>query len=180
MDLKGSKTEKNLYKTFAGESRARNKYNLYSEKARLDGYQWVAEIFDETAHNEFAHAREVYGRFLNLIGYTKDNLLDCIEGETDEYKNIYKRFEEDAREEGFMEIADFYKELAETEEHHAERFKKLHDKIEGGTMFRGAEGSLWICMNCGYIHEGEEAPLVCPLCKYPRAYFKPDCKITKA
>jgi rubrerythrin len=180
MDFKGSKTEQNLYKTFAGESRARNKYNLYAERARLDGYQWVAEVFDETAHNEFAHARESYGTFLNLIGCTKDNLLDCILGETDEYKIIYKEFEEDARAEGFMEIADFYKELAETEEKHAERFKALYDKIEDGTMFKSSEESLWICMNCGYIHEGKEAPLVCPLCKYPRAYFKPYCKVTNS
>lgn len=178
MEFKGSKTEQNLYKTFAGESRARTKYNLFAEKARLDGYQWVGEIFDETAGNELAHAREVYGSFLKNIGCTKDNLLDCIIGETDEYKNVYKKFEEEARSEGFNDIADFYKELAETEENHAKRFKALYDKIEDGTMFRGPKGSLWVCMNCGYIHEGEEAPLVCPLCKYPRAYFKPYCKIT--
>ncbi|GAB6167985.1 rubrerythrin family protein [Clostridium carnis] len=180
MNLKGSKTEKNLFKTFAGESRARNKYTLYSEKAKLDGYQWVAEIFDKTAHNELAHARHVYGIFLNLIGCTKDNLLDCIMGETEEFKVIYKNFEKEAREEGFEEIADFYKDLAETEEGHAIRFKELFDKIEDGTMFRGPEDSKWICMNCGYIHEGEEAPMICPLCKYPRAYYKPYCKIENA
>lgn len=180
MDFKGSKTEQNLYRTFAGESRARNKYTLYAEKARLDGYQWVAEIFDETAHNELAHAREVYGDYLKLIGCTKDNLLDCILGETNETDNVYKMFEEEAKAEGFTEIADFYKELAEVEENHAKRFKELYDKIEDGTMFKGPENSLWVCMNCGYIHEGAEAPLVCPLCKYPRAYYKPYCKVTNA
>ena len=111
MDLKGSKTEQNLYRTFAGESRARNKYTLYAEKARVDGYRWVAEIFDETAGNELAHAREVLGRYLKLIGCTKDNLLDSSLGETNEADNVYKKFEEDARNEGFNDIADFYKEL---------------------------------------------------------------------
>ncbi|MBS5938768.1 rubrerythrin family protein [Clostridium sartagoforme] len=180
MDLKGSKTEGNLFRTFAGEARARTRYNLYAEKARLDGYQWVAEIFDETARNELAHAREVYGTYLNLIGCTKNNLMDSILGENSEFQNIYKGFEADARAEGFNDIADFYKELSETEENHSKRFKELYDKIEDGTMFKGPAGSLWVCMNCGYIHEGEEAPLVCPLCKYPRAYFKPYCKVTNA
>ncbi|ATD55821.1 rubrerythrin family protein [Clostridium chauvoei] len=180
MDLKGSKTEKNLYRTFAGESRARNKYNLYATKAREEGYQWVGEIFDVTAMNEFAHAREVYKKYLGLVGTTKENLIDAIMGETEEYKDLYKRFEREAREEGFMGIADFYKELAEVEEHHQERYKKLYDKLEDGTMFKGPEESKWICMNCGYIHEGSDAPLVCPLCKYPRAYFKPYCEITNA
>lgn len=180
MDLKGSKTEGNLFRTFAGEARARTRYNLYAEKARLDGYQWVAEIFDETARNELAHAREVYGTYLNLIGCTKNNLMDSVLGENSEYQDIYKSFEADARAEGFNDIADFYKELSETEENHSKRFKELYDKIEDGTMFKGPAGSLWVCMNCGYIHEGEEAPLVCPLCKYPRAYFKPYCKVTNA
>ena len=147
MDFKGSKTEQNLYRTFAGEARARTRYNLYAEKARLDGYQWVAEIFDETAHNELAHAREVYGSFLNLIGCTKDNLLNSVLGETQESESIYKKFEEEARAEGFNDIADFYKELSEVEEAHSKRFKELYDKIEDGTMFRGPAGSLWVCMN---------------------------------
>ncbi len=180
MDLKGSKTEQNLFRTFAGESRARTKYTLYGEKAKLDGYQWVAEIFDETAHNELAHAREVLGRYLNLIGCTKDNLMDSVEGETNEAQNVYKMYEQEARDEGFTEIADFYKELAEVEDAHSKRFKELYDKIEDGTMFKGTKDSLWVCMNCGYIHEGEEAPLFCPLCKYPRAYFKPYCKVSNA
>ena len=101
-------------------------------------------------------------------------------GETEEYRIIYKGFEEDARTEGFTEIADFFKELAEVEEKHAGRFKALYDKMEDGTMFKSSEESLWICMNCGYVHEGKEAPLVCPLCKYPRAYFKPYCKVTNS
>ena len=177
MDLKGSKTEKNLYRTFAGESRANTKYTLYAEKARKDGYQWVGSIFNETALNELAHARRVYGQFLGLVKSTSDNLLDAMAGETEEYKSIYKRFEEDAIQEGFDDIAEFYKELQEVEEAHEERFKKLYDKIQDGTMFKGPAESKWCCMNCGYIHEGTEAPLICPLCKYPRAYFKPCCEI---
>ena len=160
MDLKGSKTEQNLYRTFAGESRARTKYTLYGEKARVDGYQWVAQIFDETAYNELAHAREVLGRYLKLIGCTKDNLLDSVQGETNEAQNVYKQYE--------------------VEDAHSKRFKELYDKIEDGTMFKGTKDSLWVCMNCGYIHEGEEPPLICPLCKYPRAYFKPYCKVSNA
>ena len=176
MDLKGSKTEKNLYRTFAGESRANTKYTLYAEKARQEGYQWVGEIFDETAKNELAHARRVYGQFLKNVKSTCDNLVDSINGETEEYKDIYKRFENEARQEGFNDIADFFKELQEVEEAHSKRYKKLYD----GTMFSGPKESKWCCMNCGYIHEGVEAPLICPLCKFPRAYFKPCCEIKNA
>lgn len=178
MDFKGSKTEKNLYRTFAGEARANTKYTIFAEQAREEGYRWVGEIFDVTAHNELAHAREAFSKYLKLNNSTKDNLMDCILGETEEYTNIYKKFEKEAREEGFIEIADFFKEVIEVEESHAERYKKLYDKIEDGTMFKGPKESKWVCMNCGYIHEGEEAPLICPLCKYPRAYFKPYCDIT--
>lgn len=180
MDLKGSRTEKNLYRTFAGESRANTKYTLYGEKARQEGYQWVGEIFDATAHNELAHARRVFGQFLKMVNSTSENLLDSINGETEEYKCIYKKFEQEAREEGFNDIADFYKELQEVEEAHAEMYKKLYDKLQDGTMFSGPRDSRWCCMNCGYIHEGPEAPLICPLCKYPRAYFKPLCEIKDA
>lgn len=177
MDLKGSKTEKNLYRTFAGESRANTKYTLYAEKARQEGYRWIGEIFDEIAKNELAHARRSYGQFLNGVRSTCDNLLDAINGENEEVRDIYKKFEDDARKEGFNDIADFFKELQEVEEAHAERYKKLYDKLDDGTMFSGPRDSKWCCMNCGYIHEGPEAPLVCPLCKFPRAYFKPCCKI---
>lgn len=177
MNLKGSKTEKNLYRTFAGESRARNKYNLYAEKARDEGLEWVAQIFDITAINELAHARRVYKDYLNLICNTKENLIDAICGEKTEDEDIYAKFEKEAREEGFTQIADFYKELREAEEAHAKRFKELYDKLEDGTMFNGPKDSKWVCMNCGYIHEGNEAPIKCPLCGYPRAYFKPYCEI---
>lgn len=173
MNLKGSQTEKNLYKTFAGESRARNKYNFYADKAKEDGFMWVAEIFNETAGNEHAHAREVYKRYLKKVRDTKDNLIDAALGEAEESKIIYKEFEDTAREEGFDELADFYKELQEVEAYHKERFLDLAKKIKEDKMFNSDEDSLWQCMNCGYIYEGMEAPDMCPLCKYPKSYFKP-------
>ena len=177
MDLKGSKTEKNLYRTFAGESRANTKYSLYADMANKEGYRWVAEIFNETAANERAHAREVYKKYLNKIGDTQDNLKDAIKDETKESKRLYKEFEEVARKEGFKEIADFYEELQEVEEEHKKRFSLMEQKIENNTMFKSIDSTLWQCMNCGYIHEGKEAPNRCPLCKYPRAYFKQYCNV---
>ncbi|WP_125153395.1 rubrerythrin [Clostridium rectalis] len=175
MNLKGSKTEQNLYKTFAGESRARNKYTFYGEKARMEGYEYIASVFEETAGNEKAHAREVFKRFLGLVKSTKENLKDAAEGEAFESSKLYKDFERVAREEGFEEIADFYKELAEVEEDHERRFNTLYERVNNGTMFKSKKDSMWQCMNCGYIHVGKEAPAVCPLCKFPRAYFKPYC-----
>lgn len=177
MNLKGSETEKNLYKTFAGESRANTKYSLYAEKARCDGYRWVGEIFDETAGNEKAHAREVFNRYLKKMSTTEANLREAVMSEVEETRRIYKEFEEVARREGFNEIANFYKELREVEEAHGKRFLTLAEKIEDDKMFKSIDVSLWQCMNCGYIHEGEEAPMICPLCKYPRSYFKPYCKV---
>ena len=177
MNLKGSKTEKNLYKTLIGESKARTLYTLFGERARKDGYQWVGQVFDETSSNELAHARKVYTAFLNLLGDTKENLKEAFSGETNEYESLYKSFEETAREEGFTEIADFYKELREVEESHANRYKDLYERIDTDTMFKGNSDSMWVCMNCGYIHEGSEAPIICPLCSYPRAYFKPYCEV---
>lgn len=173
MDLKGTSTEKNLYMTFAGESRARNKYNFYAEKAREEGFRWIGEIFDETAENEKAHARESYKRYLKQVGTTDQNLEDAIMGETAESTEIYKGFEETARKEGFEEIADYYKDLQEVEESHGNRFKKLAKMIREDNIFKNSESGMWQCMNCGYIYEGIEAPNRCPLCKYPRAYFKP-------
>lgn len=173
MNLKGSKTEKNLYKTFAGESRARNKYTFYSDKAKEDGFMWVGEIFQETAGNELAHAREVFRRYLQKLSNTKNNLIEAALGEAEESQVIYKEFETIARDEGFDEIADFYKELQEVEEFHKERFLELAKKIKEDKMFKSDKKSLWQCLNCGYIYEGTEVPDKCPLCKYPRSYFKP-------
>lgn len=180
MNLKGTKTEKNLFKTFAGECRARTKYDLYAEKARCDGYVWIAEVFEETAKNEYAHARESYKRYLDKINCTKNNLIESAVGESEESNIIYKEFEKIAREEGFEEIADFYKELQEVEESHKERYLDLAKKLKDDKIFKSDEDTLWVCLNCGYIHEGKEAPEKCHLCKYPRAYFKNlDSKICK-
>ena len=177
MNLKGSKTEKNLYKTFAGESRANTKYMLYAEKARCDGYRWVAQIFEETALNEKAHAREAFKKYLDKLHSTEENLIEAAMGEKGEYSDMYKKFEEVARDEGFTEIADFYKELREVEEEHEKRFLALAEKIKNNAMYKSIDSQLWQCMNCGYIHEGKEAPKNCPLCNYPREYFKPYCKV---
>ena len=179
MNLKGSKTERNLFKTFAGESRARNKYTFYAEKAREEGFMYVADVFEDTAGNEKAHAREVFKRYLDKICNTKNNLIESALGESEENKVIYKEFERTARDEGFEDIADFYKELQEVEGHHKERFLDLAKRIKDGKMFKSDRESEWLCLNCGYIYEGKEAPLKCPLCKYPRSYFKKigkDCK----
>lgn len=175
MDLKGSKTEKNLLRTFAGESRARNMYTFFGDKAREQGLQYVGSVFDMTADNEKAHAREVYRRFLKAVDSTSENLQKSAMGEAAESTKIYKKFEEEARTEGFNEIADFYKELAEVEEHHMERFMALKQRLDDGEMFKGNKETVWQCMNCGYIHIGSEAPKVCPLCKYPQGYFKLYC-----
>lgn len=175
-NLKGSQTEKNLYKTFAGECRARVKYNLFAEEAREEGNRWIGSVFDETAINEYAHAREVYKRFLDNVGSIYENLMSSAMGETDEYKYIYKEFEETAKKEGFNEIAEFYKELREVEEAHKERFTKLYEKYKSGTLYSSENELKWICLNCGYIYEGKEVPKECPLCKYEQGYFKPLCE----
>lgn len=175
MDLKNTKTEANLRKTFAGESKARTKYYLYGEKARREGYANIASIFDETAGNETAHAREAFNRFLRQNSTTTDNLMDSAMGEKDEASNIYAGFEKTAREEGFTDIADFFKELAEVEAEHEKRFEKYYNAIKEGTLYKSGSPSRWECLNCGYIYEGTEVPMNCPLCKYPRGYFIPIC-----
>lgn len=179
MNLKGSQTEKNLKKTFSGESKANTKYTLYAEKARKEGYKYIADIFEETAHNELAHAREVYGEYLNQIKSTEDNLMNSFMGESSEATRIYKEYEETARTEGFEEIADFYKELAEVEAEHDIRFRKLYNGLLTGTLYKGNKTSLWQCTNCGYIYEGSTAPMECPLCHFPQGWFMPYCSPSK-
>ncbi|MCB2338735.1 rubrerythrin [Clostridium estertheticum] len=176
MQLNGSKTERNLLSTFAGESRARNKYTFYAEKAENEGYEYIASIFEATANNEKAHAREVFNRFLKMNKNTADNLKDSAEGEAHESNNLYKQFEKEARAEGFTEIANFYKELQEVEGNHEMRFMKIYENLEAGMIFKKNTDVKWQCMNCGYIHIGKEAPAFCPLCKFPRAYFKIYCE----
>lgn len=174
MNIKCSETEKNLYKTFAGECRARNKYYLYAEKAKSEGYLWIAKIFEEIGDNEFAHAREAFKRYLNKVSSTKNNLIESALGEAEESSSTYREFEKKACEEGLDEIADFFKELREVEESHKERFLKLAKDIKEDKIFKydDYEKCLWKCMNCGYIYEGNKAPEKCPLCRYPKSYFK--------
>lgn len=176
MNLKGSRTEKNLLRTFAGESRARNKYSFYAEKAKREGYEYIKQVFDETAENEKAHAREVFDDFLKLLNDTRDNLKDAIEGETLESMKLYKEFEDIARAEGFIEIADFYKELREVEENHSNKFMKIRKLLDEEKMFKRDTEQKWQCMNCGYIYIGKDAPKKCPLCKYLQSYFKIYCE----
>lgn len=176
MDFEKSETYKNLLKTFAGESRARNKYTFYGEKAKSEGYQYIASIFEQTADNEKAHAREVFNRFLKMNNTILENLRDSAEGEALESTKLYKEFEQTAREEGYEDIANFYKEIREVEESHRNRFTIIGDELEAGMEFKREKPVKWQCMNCGYIHIGEEASKVCPLCKYPRGYFKIYCE----
>lgn len=176
MDIKGSKTEKNLLMTFAGEARARDKYDFYGEKANQEGLQYIGDVFKETAHNEYAHAREAYGRFLKKVRNTEMNLLDAAQGESEESNNIYKEFEKTARMEGFEEVANFFKELAEVEENHEKRFMDIYNQLKAGTLYKKDKPSRWQCTNCGYIYEGTEVPAQCPLCKFPRGYFAPYCE----
>lgn len=176
MDLKCSQTYRNLLKTFAGESRARTRYNLFGEQASKDGSLWIKDIFDETANNEYAHAREVYKKYLGLVGDTKENLLSAMKLEKTEYTDIYKQFEEDAKREGFDDIAHFYEELREVEEIHYNRFKKIYDKYCEDKLYEDCKDTLWQCLNCGYLYKGDEAPSKCPLCGFPRKFFRKKCE----
>lgn len=175
MELKDSETYKNLMRTFAGESRARNMYNLFGEKADKEGYLWIKKIFDETALNEYAHAREVFKRYLCFVGTTEENLKKAVEGESEETECIYKKFEETAKKEGFEDIADFYADLQEVEESHKKRFSELYKKLKDERLHKSDDEVMWRCMNCGYIYVGKEAPNECPLCHYPRKFFKRYC-----
>lgn len=179
MNLKGSQTEKNLKKTFSGESKATTKYKLYAEKAREEGYKYIGDVFDETASNELAHAREVYGEYLCQVKSTEDNLMNSFMGESAEATKIYKDYELVARNEGFDKIADFYKELSEVEAEHDIRFRKLYNGLLTDTLYTGTKNDLWKCTNCGYIHEGASAPLQCPLCHFPQGWFMPYCSTSK-
>lgn len=177
MELKGSKTEKNLLEAFAGESMARSKYTYFSSAAKKEGYEQIAGIFAETAMNESEHAK-LWLRALSgfhegkTAGDTRKNLLLAAQGENYEWTEMYKEFERVAREEGFDKIADSFHEVAEVEEEHEKRYRKLIENLEKELVFKKEVVVRWRCRNCGYIHEGYEAPIVCPACKHPRAYFE--------
>lgn len=170
MELKASKTEKNLLAAFAGESMARNRYNLYAKKAREEGFEYVAKILNLTADNEFAHAEEIF-KLLKSMGNTAENLNNAVYVENEEWSHIYKESAMVAKEEGFAEIANFFEQLQKVEKEHEQRFAALQKQVEAGTMFKDLPTTTWICQNCGHEHQGAEPPEKCPLCKYPKAYF---------
>jgi len=170
-DLKGTKTEKNLQDAFAGESQARNKYTYFASVARKEGYEQIASFFEETAINEKEHAK-LWFNLLEGIGTTRENLLAAAEGEHEEWTEMYKRMAEEAHEEGFHAIADTFAAVGKIEQTHEERYLKLYENIESGEVFKREGGTAWRCLNCGHIEHGVDAPLVCPVCAHPQAYFE--------
>ena len=172
MELKGSKTEQNLLAAFAGESQARNKYTYYASKAKKEGYNQIAAIFEETANNEKEHAKIWFKLLHDGMPDTMVNLEDAAAGENYEWTDMYKEFAEVAKEEGFDRIAYLFSEVAKIEKEHEERYIKLAENIKNNTVFADAEEEVWICTNCGHIYVGKEAPKVCPVCEHPQAYFE--------
>ena len=173
MELKGSKTEENLLKAFAGESQARNKYTYYASKAKKDGYEQIAAIFEETANNEKEHAK-LWFKELNggVIPDTIVNLEDAASGENFEWTDMYKEFAEVAKEEGFDRIADLFEKVGEIEKHHEERYLKLLQNIKDERVFHKDGDKIWICRNCGYVYTGKVALEVCPVCKHPQSFME--------
>ncbi|MCC8135215.1 MAG: rubrerythrin family protein [Ruminococcus sp.] len=172
-ELKGTKTEANLKAAFAGESEARNKYTYYASKAKKDGYQQIAALFEETANNEKEHAK-IWFKLLHggEIPSTLDNLKDAADGENYEWTDMYAGFAKTAREEGFEQIALLFEMVAEIEKAHEERYKKLIANIENGVVFSRDGDKIWECRNCGHIVIGKEPPEVCPVCAHPQSYFQ--------
>jgi len=182
--LKGSKTEKNLLKAFAGESQARNRYTYFASVAKKEGYEQIRGIFLETAENELEHAK-VFFTYLEggeveitasypagKIGTTEENLLAAAEGEKLEWGTLYPDFAKTAKDEGFDEVAEAFTEIGEVEEEHEKRYRKLLDNVNKGTVFKRSKEAKWKCRNCGYVHHGKEAPDMCPACKHPKSYYE--------
>ena len=171
MELKGSQTEKNLMAAFAGESQARNKYTYFASKARKEGYEQIAAIFEETANNEKEHAK-LWFKALGGIGTTAENLVSAANGENEEWTEMYPEFARVAREEGFVALALQFEAVAKIEKEHEERYRKLLENVETAQVFAKAGITVWVCRNCGHLHIGEAAPMVCPVCVHPQAYFE--------
>ena len=171
--LKGTKTEKNLMEAFSGESQARNKYSDYASKARKDGYQQIAALFEETANNEKEHAK-LWFKYLHdgEVPDTKTNLKDAADGENYEWTDMYDRMAKEAEEEGFDEIAFRFRAVAAIERHHEERYRRLLQNIEEGIVFSRDDDRIWLCRNCGHIVVGKKAPEVCPVCAHPKSFFE--------
>ena len=184
MNLKGSETEKNLLKAFAGESQARNRYAFFASQAIKEGYQQISALFTETGDNEKEHAKKFF-TFLEggdteilatypagRIGTTAENLAAAAAGEKEEWGVIYPSFAETALKEGFAEVARVFKEIADVEAHHEKRYLKLLKNVQDGKVFVKDIAVAWKCRNCGYVHEGKEAPMVCPACAHPQSYYE--------
>ncbi|MDR1113882.1 MAG: rubrerythrin family protein [Candidatus Margulisbacteria bacterium] len=182
--LKGSKTEKNLLTAVAGESQARNRYTWFSSVAKKEGYEQIAALFMETAENEKEHAKKFFkyleGGAVEItaafpagrIGNTAENLEAAAAGEKEEWSEMYPAFAQVAKAEGFAEIADTFENIALVEKEHETRYLKLLDNVKNGSVFKKAKSVRWVCRNCGYVHEGAEAPETCPACKHPQKYFE--------
>ena len=172
MNLKGTKTEKNLNEAFAGESMARNKYTYYASKAKKDGYVQISNIFEQTANNEKEHAKLWFKLLHDGMPDTVTNLKDAAAGENFEWTDMYARMAKEAREEGFDDIADTMEGVLAIEKTHEQRYVALLNNIEDGTVFEKAEETLWECLNCGHLNTVKTAPEVCPVCNHPRSYFE--------
>jgi rubrerythrin len=184
MDLKGSKTEKNILTAFSGESQARNRYTMFASKAKKEGYVQISDIFTETANQEMEHAKrlfkllqggevEITGSFpAGVVGSTVENLKEAAGGEHYEYSEMYPGFAKIAREEGFNDIADIFDAISVAEKQHEKRYLDLAANIESGKVFKREAGTVWRCRNCGYLHEGAEPPKSCPACAHAQAYFE--------
>lgn len=170
-ELKGTKTEKNLLEAFAGESQARNKYTYFASVAKKEGYEQIAALFLETADNEKEHAK-IWLKKLNGLGNTIDNLRAAASGENGEWTSMYPKMAADARAEGFEDIAVLFEGVAKIEQEHEQRYQQLLENIKSGAVFAKDGKVYWKCRNCGHIHEGPEAPGVCPVCDHPQAYFE--------
>ena len=171
MELKGTKTERNLAEAFAGESQARNKYTYFASVAKKEGYQQIAAIFEETANNEKEHAK-LWFKHLKGIGDTAANLLAAAEGENYEWTDMYDQFAKDAEEEGFTALAAQFRMVAAIEKTHEERYRKLLANVEMQQVFEKAGETMWECRNCGHLVMGKKAPMACPVCAHPQAYFE--------
>ena len=172
-ELKGSKTEKNLWEAFAGESQARNKYTYFASKAKKDGYEQIAAIFQETADNEKEHAK-IWYKLLHGgdVPTTTDNLKTAAEGENYEWTDMYDRMAKEAREEGFNDIAALFEMVAKIEKEHEERYRKLLENVEGDLVFSRDGDVIWKCRNCGHIVIGKKAPEICPVCQHAKSFFE--------
>lgn len=173
MELKGSRTEANLMSAYAGESQARTKYSIYAQQARKDGYEQLAAIFEETAHNEKEHAEQWLMRLHGgEVPATLVNLEDAAGGEHFEWSQMYPQFAEEARGEGFTDIAAQMELVAKIEEEHEKRYRQLIENLKNGAVFQKGNKIVWICRNCGHIHVAENAPQICPVCKHAQSFFE--------